>query len=579
MKKSLLTAALAALSLGAANAQIYDQYEDVMFDKFSDNGQFVSCTNTHAGITLLNRYTAQQFDYYDPNGVYTYNIRHISNLGLAVGSNGLDGCYWFNGQYHELAKPEGAGSSTGSAIWVTDDNKYIAGSISTSVGFGNDGLMCLPTVWTLQDDGTYKPEILPYEEIDFSGRPAQYIMASCISEDGKMVIVQTTDYSGTVVYPSVYVKGDDGKWTCKATMGKGLFWDEDKIKALPTMPVDPSAEIPEPTAYFTHEDTLAYNKAAQDYADALDQCNQGILDWSELPPYPYYWDYITTNREQWVADSAAYQAKVDQYYKDAEAYFTSFYKAITQKSLVFNQLNLSKNGRYIATALANNNTGCTYPAYIDLSKETLTVDTIASITDGISGTISNDGILTMRTPAMEYVCNSKVCTIGQNEDAPVDFYDYITARDEKAGAFIKEHYSFDVPVSDGGGDIGWGDEGGLLANKKVSARDFDVDVVPDSILAGTVSVNSDGTIFSGWLREYFSNEEYIDVDHSYVIDLNKGAISAINTVKKADDADAPVIGREYYSINGQRLGRLPIKGVYLEKLITTNGAKTIKRVK
>ena len=62
-------------------------------------------------------------------------------------------------------------------------------------------------------------------------------------------------------------------------------------------------------------------------------------------------------------------------------------------------------------------------------------------------------------------------------------------------------------------------------------------------------------------------------------DLNKDATSGIHAVKADNTANGTVIAREYYGINGQRLGRLLLKGVYLEKIITTNGVKTVKRVK
>lgn len=582
MKKTLLTAAFAALAMGSAYAQIYDNYHDILFDTMSDNGQFVSGTNTHSGISLLNRYTGEQFDYYDPDGIITYGINFITNTGLAVGNNSADGCYWKDGKYYVLPKPEWAGSGQGNGIYATNNDKYIAGSASTDVNFGADGIMSLPVIWTLQDDGTYKPETLPYDKLDFSGRPPQYVTANCITEDGKTVIVQVRDYSGSVVYPAIYKKGDDGKWTYK-TYGEGVFWDKEKMAALPEMPVDPSDEIPDPVSYFTKEDTIAYNKAVEEYSDILDQLNQGIItDWGKLPTYPEYWMFITTNHDQWAADSTVYTDKCNKYVADMNAYTQQFYKALYQKGLVFNQLKLSGNGRYVATAIADNKANIKYPAYIDLAQDEISVKEIDAYPDALCSGITNDGLMTMVSPAMEYTRNTKVCKIGENEDAPVDFIDYITTRDEKAAAFMKENYTYNVLVSDGSDEPGWGgdegDGGGvLLSNGK--ARPMDYITVPDSTLCGTITVNSDGTIFSGFLRECFSNEYFTDVDHSFVLDLNKGAISGINAVKAADETDAPVIGCEYYSINGQRLGRLPLKGVYLEKVITAKGAKTFKRVK
>ena len=184
--------------------------------------------------------------------------------------------------------------------------------------------------------------------------------------------------------------------------------------------------------------------------------------------------------------------------------------------------------------------------------------------------------------------NASVINITEKDAQPVPFYDYIAARDAKAGEFLKTNYSFNVPVSDGSDEPGDGgdggiddggfDEGGVFSAKK-NIRPMDYVIVPDSIVTGTVSINSDATIFLSFMREEFSNADGISVDRSYIFDLNKDATSGIHAVKADNTANGTVIAREYYGINGQRLGRLPLKGVYLEKIITTNGVKTVKRVK
>ena len=139
-----------------------------------------------------------------------------------------------------------------------------------------------------------------------------------------------------------------------------------------------------------------------------------------------------------------------------------------------------------------------------------------------------------------------------------------------------------MPVSndEGGDEPGWGDEGGLLAHKKAlkfTAKDYSV--VNDSIVTGTVFGNSDNTIFNSFMMEEFSDPEGMGTYRSYVIDLNENAQTGIKGVKKADEADAAVIGREYYNINGQRISAAPAKGIYLEKRITANGFTTVKHVK
>lgn len=593
MRKSLLTAALAAMAMTSANAQVYDNIQDYEFDCFSDNGQFISAANINSGVTILNRYTGQQYDFFDPQLAVIYACFGISNNGIAVGNNGYCACYWKDGKEIELPQPaegDDAHDCMGNAFSVSANGKYIVGGVSTGAGYSADNLMMEPVIWTLQADGTYSYEVLPYDKTDFSGRAPQYISTQCISEDGKFAVVQVRDYSGVVMYPIFYTKQDNGTWTRK-TFGAGFFWDEEKIAALPEMPVNPSKEIPNPVAYFTKQDTIDYNKAAADYSEALDECKQGIRDWDKLPVYPQYWMYISEKRDQWVADSTAYMDKANKYNDDVIDYLGKFQAALNNKSIVMNQWSMSTNGKYIATAMEDNNLRYTYPAYFDLTGEEPQFKLIESITDGLASSVSNNGTLIANSPAMEYTRNASVINITEKDAQPVPFYDYIAARDAKAGEFLKTNYSFNVPVSDGsdepgdGGDGGDGgiddggfDEGGVFSAKK-NVRPMDYVIVPDSIVTGTVSINSDATIFLSFMREEFSNAEGISVDHSYIIDLNKDATSGIHAVKADNTANGTVIAREYYGINGQRLGRLPLKGVYLEKIITTNGVKTVKRVK
>ena len=585
MRKSLLTAALAAMAMTSANAQVYDNIQDYEFDCISDNGQFISASNINVGVTIINRYTGQQYDFSDPTMATVYSCWGISNNGIAVGSNGYCACYWKDGKEIELPQPaegDAAHNDMGNAFSVSANGKYIIGGVSTGTGYSADNLMMEPVIWTLQADGTYTYEVLPYDKTDFSGRAPQYISAQCITEDGKFVVVQVRDYSGDVMYPIFYTKQDDGTWTRK-TFGAGLFWDEEKIAALPEMPVDPSKEIPNPVTYFTKQDTIDYNKAVDEYSAALDQCQQGILDWSELPEYPQYWMFISEKRDQWVADSTAYMAKANKYNDDIIDYLEKFQAALYNKSIAMNQWSMSTNGKYVATAMEDKNLRYTYPAYFDLTGEEPQLKLIESITDGLASSVSNNGTLIANAPALEYTRNASVINITEKDAQPVPFYDYIAARDAKAGEFLKTNYSFNVPVSNGSGDGGdWGDggfdEGGLFSAKK-NIRPMDYVIVPDSIVTGTVSINSDATIFLSFMREEFSNADGISVDRSYIIDLNKDATSGIHAVKVDNTTNGTVIAREYYGINGQRLGRLPLKGVYLEKIITTNGVKTVKRVK
>lgn len=310
--------------------------------------------------------------------------------------------------------------------------------------------------------------------------------------------------------------------------------------------------------------------------------------------------YISEKREQWVADSTAYMDKVKQFYVDSNIYFDALYGAFKGRSLNYNNINLSHNGKYLLTSVLDDESMATYPAYIDLTdgKDSLVV--MEEEESAYALMPADDGTYTLSKYTKGGANATYVGHIGQKGTIP--FSEYIAQRDANAAAFLTQNYTFSVPTGD---DEDWG--GGRAATKQSTAQsttgrnlrtlvaikapttlsvtrttddESEGDTETEEVLAtGSASSNADGSIFIGFLKEGFTDPDGWDTYHSYVLDLNKGAISSGVKAIEADDATAPVIGREYYSINGQRLGRLPLKGVYLEKVVTAKGVKTYKRVK
>lgn len=590
MKKTLLTAALAACAFASASAQVNDNFTGHIYSAMSDNGRYVA-ESVDGSISFLDRWTGAAWTY-TANNANGGNGHCVSNTGILVGTNGTAPCYWLDGTCYELPLFENTSGELGGCNAITPDGKYIVGDLGTGVGFGTaDGLMNCPAIWTRQDDGTYKVDTLAYPHLDFTGRAPQYVMFNDISADGSVIVCQVRDYTGFYNYPAIYKKGADGKWSF-TVVGDGLIWDAEKIKAVPAEPVDPSDEVPVAESYFTAADTVAYNNAVDEYIKAAKDAEDGLIPWTQVPERPDYvkYKYITDNHDQWAADSAAYEAKRVKYLEDFDVYQQALRDATFGNSFQFNNLVLSANGKYLGTTFETSNPDAdpemgnveshSYPTVIDLTGDKPEVNVYDNVVDATTTSVANDGQIIACSPVLDYARNSFV--IKDAESDPVNFYDYIAARNEKAGIFLKENYSFDVPVYDdeGGDEPGWGDEGGLLAQKKAlkfTAKDYSI--VNDSIVTGTVFGNSDNTIFNSFMMEEFSNPEGMGTYRSYVIDLNENAQSGIKGVKKADEADAAVIGREYYNINGQRISAAPAKGIYLEKRITANGFTTVKHVK
>lgn len=596
MKKILLTAALAAMAVAPASAQVAEDHIGHLFSNMSDDGHYAA-EDINGALVLFDRWTGDSwyFKNDDDDHVAVFGNGHcISNNGIASGFDSEVPCYWKDGFKFTLPLWEGAGTGFGSGNAITPDGKYICGYVGTGANFGGDGLMTRPAVWSQKDDGTWVVDSLPYPKKDFTGRAPQYIILNQISSDGNTIVGQLRDFTGFYNCPLIYKKGADGTWSY-TLIGEGLIWYADKIKNLPAEPTDPSSQIPVPASYFTAADTVAYNQAVETYTDAYNQCIAGELPWDSLPQYPDYWMFISENHDQWAADSAHYQDLVAKYYEDFQTYRDSLDAATTGNSFVFNEYRLSSNGKLVGATMTvtdsttqdyfGNYGTAYYPTIIDISGEKPVIKVMEEAKNGYTTAIDNEGNLIVCDPITEYVRNAQVIKAG--ETTPVKFYDYINARNEMAGIFLKKNYSFNVPVynedeGEGGGDWGWGDddEGGVYANKKglnFTAKDYTI--VSDSLITGTVYANNDFTIFGSFMQEMYSDPDNTTINRTWFIDLNENAQSGIKGVKKAEEADGTVIGHEYYNINGQRISAAPAKGIYLEKRITTNGFTTIKHVK
>lgn len=615
MKKTLLTAAMAVLAMGSASAQVCDNFVGNIFSVMSDNGVYVA-ESVDGEIIVRNRLTNQEYYVHaseeDPVHSGAGNGHALSSQGTLVGYDGYNACYWLkSGLKVTLPNTKDAGTIESGADAITDDGKFIAGSLATGAESAYDGLQSFPVLWTRQSDGSYSVEKLPFPAKDFSGRDPQHVTVNDISNDGKTLVGMIVDYSGFFIYPIVYKKGDDGAWTYKV-IGEGIVWDGElakQIKPEPTIPSD--IWFPKPEQYFTKADTITYNNAAAEYRDKLDQVNAGLIPRDSLPVYPLKWMYVSENKAKWQADSLRYEQQCKQYEIDFEAYQESFFAATKKTSFLQNNFFISRNGKYLGSTVSRELTDesddpemggfggeVVYnPVLFDLTQDTLIANVREDLTQHSTTCVTDDGTLFAASPMMDYVRNTYV--IKPNAEEPVlNFYDYINQRSEAAALFLKAKYSFDVPTEvggdgdiDGGGD-GDGDFGGVggddgfgvaSAKNAINADRYftsDYVVVPDSVITGTVFANNDGSIFLSFMQEEYSDSiNHASVNRSYVIDLNPGATSGIKALQSAPNAAAPVLRREYYNVSGQRINVAPFKGVFLEKQITANGAVTIKRVK
>lgn len=213
-------------------------------------------------VTLYNIETGEAVDFEDENwqGATGKCVSDYGTVGGQYGPN-LDltapGALWRNGEEWELLPaPEGCADNSYVPLAMTGDEKYLAG-----YGYGLDGLY-YPCLWTLQDDGSYKAELLPCPEKDIWGDVPQMTTCQAISEDGCTIAGRFVDSTGYIYLIVVWKKDSSGDWSYEIV-------GEDYVIT--------GSENPGPMPKF--ED---YVTAAEDTEEFWAQCSEydmAVFDW------------------------------------------------------------------------------------------------------------------------------------------------------------------------------------------------------------------------------------------------------------------------------------------------------------
>lgn len=271
-----------------------------------------------------------------------YNLGNgnaISNTGVVLACrNDADVCWWKDGEFHSLT-PLKEGNVTNGANGITPDGLTICGYCGVTAMSTEDTLtpMSVPVIWKLKSDGTYGDPIqLPYPERDFSGRIPQYVLATCISDDGRTIAGQIQDYSGAMPQPIIWRLSDSNTWKYE-TLGDDLL-NPDHIE----FPEYPDIEPKRPNAenFMSPEGIADYNEAYSAWAAS------GYT--GEMPNQT---DYMTDE------ELAAYNAAMDEYNAAMEIYspkfnafmevWYSFLDSGKGTFFVFNSTSLTPDGKQL----------------------------------------------------------------------------------------------------------------------------------------------------------------------------------------------------------------------------------------
>lgn len=296
--RSIFLAAAIGLTFLSAAAADADEPQRIFGEALSGvsaDGTWVAGQIEDGSVIIRNLATDEVWTYFAA-GLNNYYIGYgspVSNIGVVAGATTTsNAAYWENGKWTLLPVPNRDFISN--AVSVTPDGSIICGGVGMAgMGTDTESTMLFPALWYRQADGTYSdPLILPHPDRDLTGRAPQYISAIAISDDGKTVAGEITDYFGAVTEPLVYICDNEANWTCRRL---GVEMLNPSGIVFPEWPggLDDDILMPTQEWYMTPEQIQAF----------IDAFN----DWDNTGDPPRYEDFMTPEQ------IAEYQEAMQEY--------------------------------------------------------------------------------------------------------------------------------------------------------------------------------------------------------------------------------------------------------------------------
>lgn len=320
--------------------------EDVQFTCISPDGKMAG-SDLIGRITLVNPQTGEVLYNYpeteDDMTQYTLsngNGQGISNTGVVLCTRyDSDVCWWKAGEFHSLVPLVTDDAVSNGVNGITPDGLTICGYCSLKPMSTDDSPtpMSVPVIYKLKSDGTYTEAIqLPYPARDFTGRVPQYVIATNISADGRVIAGQIQDYSGAMPQPIIWKLKDNDTWEYE-TLGADLL-NPDHVEFPPFPDIEPKQ--PEAENFMSPDGLAEYNEAYQAYAAA-----------GYTGEAPEYTDYMTEE------ELAAYNAAMAKYNEEMAVYqpladafnevWYSFLESGKSTFFEFNSTSLSPDGKLL----------------------------------------------------------------------------------------------------------------------------------------------------------------------------------------------------------------------------------------
>lgn len=605
MKKTLLFAAVAMMTVTSLNAQTPQVYPNEAFAGVSPDGK-MAVSVLYEKVAIYDFNNDKTYEYAE--GYSAGSGNSISNTGIVVGSN-MDpsACYWKNGEWHEIASV--AGRAMSKADGITPDGTRIVGAVSPGDYDGSfEGLMLTPCYWDVQADGTLSElHSLPYPAKDFAGRTPQYITAVRVSDDGKTIAGQVQDYSGFVCQPIIYRQNADGEWNYELVR-EDLFHPEGI--EVPEDPGEWEGENPMPESYMSEEEQAAYDAAMEahektypeypEYKDYMSEEEYAAYE-ADLEAYYETWEGEQPMLESYMTEDeyAAYNSAIDAYYEALNAYYNNMPQAMDYLSdeskaayeaalaaynewaekyeafidafnqlaesvpaFVFNNVLMSPDGKTYATT--------NEVAYFDPMEWTFVSETSPYVfnlenstykdyhnenLNLIVSSITNDGtLLAQKTATMEDP-TVEAYVLPADADEFVTLYDYFTAANPDLAAWIKENMTHTYTI------YGWEYDPDL--------DDYvEVETSGEVIATGIPFANADMSVVVLGVENFWDYSETGIEAYGYVLPTDYKVATGIN-------ASAATTGKaEYYTTDGRKVNA-PMKGLNIVKMANGEIKKTI----
>lgn len=542
MKKFLLLSGAVAISLSAmADALAPKVLSDAWFVAVSPNGTYAASA-LYGTVNIYDLSTGAVNTYGEESGTFSLGIgKCVSDNGIVLGStDDVSADYWKDGEWYSLSVPENA-VSVNLANAITPDGSRICGSIGVGgISFDGDALMQAPCIWNATADGYSEAVMLPYPEVDLSGRVPMYITAVDMSDDGKLIIGQVQNATGMMSYPILYTENADGEWSYKIVHEELL--NPGGVE-FPAYPGEGPAWV-DPVSFMTPEELAEYDLAVKE----CEESGYSI-------PYPELIDYMSS--DELTAYNEAVEAYEEEYaiwYEQWEAWMDLLSEVLEAAPVYeFNSVRMSPDGKTF---------GCTVsvPGENDdpfgwgpgAGSNNVWVFDVA--TDAITKYDQNDDL------NLTYMCNDGVAMAANSTgSASVGFVlkngemttliDWMTANAPAYAEWIKENMTFEVEVYEMNEETGdWESE------------------VTEVLMTGRPVATPDLSVILTTLENTFdwSEEGEIWMSRGYVFNISEAG--AVDVVTPASSENT------IYDLSGRKLRNAEVPGIYI-----INGEKKVVR--